>query len=165
MGKWCNCWLAHSWGRWSDPVEGVSFTPVACGRKCWVQERSCAACNARQLREAWNELTFPPLQRWREGPGRNGSAAEALKRRPLTEWREVFRRIGASQKLAAGIGESCWRPDPDWAIRKGSKQKPEPARKVLEGGWDDEPRRWAGPVETAEEIEEANRKNEEFLNG
>lgn len=136
---------------------------------------------ARDLREAWNELTPPVLARWRESAGRNKVALEALKRRPLEQWREVFARIGRCPRLHVGIGEAGWKANPDWAIRKPGV-KAEPAQQVLEGAWDGPvsaqtgQRRpnGAGPnqgiltqerVETAEEVEEANRRAEEWVNG
>ncbi len=50
--RWWNCWLAHSWAPWSDPVLGVVSIPWGPERPTWVQERRCEACNERQLRRA-----------------------------------------------------------------------------------------------------------------
>lgn len=87
-----------------------------------------------QLQAAWNELTPEPIPRWREtGKVRKKLAQEALKRRPLAEWREVFRKIGSSPFCR---GETNgWRADPDWALRAEGR-KPETAAKVLDGAYD-----------------------------
>lgn len=51
--KWYNCWLFHTWGRWSDPQEGTIKLPWDSNpRDTEVQGRKCEACNERQLRKA-----------------------------------------------------------------------------------------------------------------
>jgi hypothetical protein len=84
------------------------------------------------LKAAWNELTTAPLPRWERTPkDRRIRAANALKRRPLAEWREVFARIERSSFLR-GESERGWIADVDWALRPAGA-KPEPAAAVLEG--------------------------------
>lgn len=86
------------------------------------------------LREAWNELTTAPIAKWTAG--RTKTAQEALKRRSLEQWREVFTRINATPFLRGEKPGSNWKADIDWALRAEGK-KPESALKVLEGAFDD----------------------------
>jgi len=98
------------------------------------------------LRQRWNELTSPPIPRWTTG--RDQDATRALRRRPLAEWEEVFRRINASP-FCRGETEGGWKADIDWALRPKGK-KPETALKVLEGAYDRGPPRLRaanGPIE------------------
>jgi hypothetical protein len=93
-------------------------------------------CDQRvdQLRRAWNELTSKPLPRWEETPKHRAKAAiAALKRRPLDEWRTVFRIVEASP-FCRGESGGSWKADIDWTIRPAG-QKPEPALKLLEGAY------------------------------
>lgn len=83
------------------------------------------------LRAAWNDNTTPPLARWESG--RDGIATNALKRRPLEQWVEVFKRINASPFCRGEDGG--WKADVDWALRPEGR-KPETAMKVLEGAYD-----------------------------
>jgi hypothetical protein len=93
------------------------------------------------LQAAWNELTPEPIPRWKQMPeARRKAARAALERRPLEEWREVFRRIGASS-FCRGVNDRQWLADPDWAMRSDGK-KPETAALALEGKYDDR----AGPA-------------------
>lgn len=85
-----------------------------------------------QLRAAWNELTSKPIARWHSG--REELALKALARRPLEQWREVFRRIGASE-FCKGTGPKKWVANIDWALRDEGP-KPESAMKILEGAFD-----------------------------
>lgn len=113
-----------------------------------------------ELREAWNSTVTAPIPKWQEG--RTGIALKALERRPLDEWREVFRRIQAS---AFCRGSTGWRADIDWALRAGGT-KPEPALKVLEGAYDDRstgpPRDTRAPV-AAESIDWSQQQAGEIL--
>lgn len=81
------------------------------------------------MRSKWNELG-KPFAKWIEG--RNKDAADALRRRPLEQWLEVFQRVAASDFCRGSTG---WVADIDWVLRKAGK-KPETATKVLEGAYD-----------------------------
>lgn len=88
------------------------------------------------LARLWNaETTHPlpqvtlPLSRTR-----TSAAREALQRRSLPEWRQVFKRIQGSA-FCRGSSDTGWLADFDWAIRPEGK-KPEPATRVLEGAYD-----------------------------
>lgn len=87
------------------------------------------------LRDAWNALTSRPLPRWSTdvptSKHRRKAALAALERRPLEQWREVFKLVEAS---AFCRGSTGWTADVDWAIRP-SGAKPEPAAKLLEGSY------------------------------
>jgi hypothetical protein len=88
-----------------------------------------------ELAAAWNELRGPASPTCRElGDQRRRAATAALKRRPLEQWREVFRRIAASDMCQGRTG-LAWVADFDWAIRPGGI-KPEPALRALEGSLD-----------------------------
>lgn len=93
--------------------------------------RAAPAAEVEALKAAWNELTTAPIARWQAG--REVTAAAALKRRPLEQWREVFTRINASSFCRGADGG--WVADIDWALRAEGK-KPETALKVLEGAFD-----------------------------
>lgn len=112
-----------------------------------------------ELRDLWNEVTTAPISKWREG--REKLAREALRRRPLEQWREVFTRINSSSFCRGADGG--WRADIDWALRPEGK-KPETAAKVLEGAFDrapaPKPRDMRHPVPPAVFTE--NRVVEEF---
>jgi hypothetical protein len=97
---------------------------------------------AIDLAHAWNTDTSPPLPRVTLplSKGRDKAGKEALARRSLPVWRQVFQRIEASA-FCRGDSDSKWVADFDWAIRPDGK-KPEPASKVLEGSYD---RRATGP--------------------
>lgn len=82
-----------------------------------------------ELREAWNSITTPPIARWTAG--RADVALEALKRRPLAEWREVFRLVEAS---AFCRGSTGFVASIDFVLRPEGK-KPETALRVLEGAY------------------------------
>lgn len=128
------------------------------------------------LRNGWNTLTSPPLPRWTpKSKLLTRLAVAGLKRRPLEEWLAVFQRIEGSPKLR-GEDPSLggWKADAAWALRaEGNKQ--ESAQTVLDGKWDPPRARTANEVldfperrerrETAEEIEAANRRSEEVING
>lgn len=47
--RWWNCWLAHTWNRWSAPKEGIN---TLTGQDVMIQVRFCSACNRRQIRRA-----------------------------------------------------------------------------------------------------------------
>lgn len=104
------------------------------------------------LQAVWNETTTAPLPRWVEMPkDRQAAALAALKRRPLEQWREVFRRIEASP-FCRGHNDRGWVANVDWAMRPAG-QKPEPAARILEGGFDDrQPVRPANAVDVAREV-------------
>lgn len=91
-----------------------------------------------ELGQAWNDDTTAPLPRVTLPltKTRRTAAKSALERRPLSEWRAVFRRINASTFLRGADGG--WKADFDWAIRAEGK-KPESAMKVLEGAFDRSP--------------------------
>jgi hypothetical protein len=93
--------------------------------------KAAAALAVESLRKAWNDNTTPPLARWESG--RDGIATNALKRRPLEQWVEVFKRINASPFCRGEDGG--WKADVDWALRPEGR-KPETALKVLEGAYD-----------------------------
>lgn len=95
-----------------------------------------------ELREAWNELTAPPIPRWTRG--RERAARRALERRPLAQWREVFARIQASAFCRGERPGSQWVANIDWALRDEGN-KPETATLVLEGTYDDPATRRADP--------------------
>lgn len=82
-----------------------------------------------ELREAWNSITTPPIARWTAG--RADLAIEALKRRPLAEWREVFRLVESS---AFCRGSTGFVASIDFVLRPEGK-KPETALRVLEGAY------------------------------
>lgn len=105
--------------------------------------RAAEDAHLEALADAWNANTSEPLPRWvRTGKARRRLALAALKRRPLAEWVEVFRRIGASDFCRGGGGQ--WRADPDWALRPEGA-KPEPASRVMEGAFDNRTRKPSGP--------------------
>jgi hypothetical protein len=94
------------------------------------------------LAQLWNAETTAPLPRVTlplEGE-RKRLAAEALKRRSLPMWRQVFQRVQASA-FCRGTSDSGWLATFDWATRPAGK-KPEPATSILEGAYDRAP---AGP--------------------
>jgi len=95
---------------------------------------------------AWNTDTSPPLPRVTLplSKGRKAAATEALKRRALPVWRQVFKRINASA-FCRGDSDSKWVADFDWATRAEGK-KPEPATRVLEGAYDRAPANTGPPV-------------------
>lgn len=95
------------------------------------QQHVRAAAQVAELKSAWNEITSAPIARWQTG--RDKLAKAALSRRPLEQWREVFRRIEASSFCRGADGG--WVADIDWALRAEGK-KPETALKVLEGAFD-----------------------------
>ena len=57
----------------------------------------------QSLMDAWNDNTRPPTPRWLGGKVKQAKAA--LKRRPLAEWVDVFKRVEASSFLR---GERWW---------------------------------------------------------
>lgn len=96
--------------------------------------RESAGADLSELQTAWNDTTTAPLPRWSQTPKpRRKAALNALKRRPLEEWRAVFRRVEASPFCRGSTG---WVADIDWALRPDGK-KPETATLVLEGKYDD----------------------------
>jgi hypothetical protein len=118
-------------------TEATAAAGAAAQEPLALEPTAPTATPAEQLKATWNELTTAPLPRWgHTGKDRSTLAANALKRRPLAEWREVFKRIDASS-FCRGEGDKGWIADPDWALRSGSRRKPEPAAKVLEGTYDD----------------------------
>lgn len=89
------------------------------------------------LQDVWNEEAHPDLPRWKEtGPDRKRTAKARLKERPIDEWREIIRRISASD-FCRGANDRGWRASPDWLLQ------PATAAKVLEGKYDN--RRATGP--------------------
>jgi hypothetical protein len=94
---------------------------------------------AADFAEAWNRLTEPPIPRCRDlTSARKRHIRVRLTERPLTEWEDVIRRIQASA-FCRGDNDRGWRATIDWLV--GS---PDVAVKVLEGKYDDAPRR--GPM-------------------
>lgn len=84
-----------------------------------------------RLKDEWNALTSPPIPRWEKTPKlRRRLALNALKRRPLSEWREVF-RLANDSPYCRGENDSGWLADPDYVLRPEGK-KPEPAAQALE---------------------------------
>lgn len=103
------------------------------GRSLPLPPQGGAPESLGQLAEAWNEITSPPLPRVVGMPAdRKKRARAALQRRPLAQWREIFRLVGESPFLLGEDGG--WRADFDWIIRPGGT-KPEPAQRVLEGAY------------------------------
>lgn len=88
-----------------------------------------------ELATVWNETTAAPLPHLEGALGktRRKTFAAALARRPLEQWVEVFKRINASDFCRGAKGS--WVADVDWAVRPDGA-KPETARKVLEGCYD-----------------------------
>lgn len=80
------------------------------------------------LQALWNAEAHPNLPRWKElTEKRRRQATTRLRERPLSEWREVIRRINASAFLRGEEAGSTWRASPDWLLQ------PDAAVKVLEG--------------------------------
>jgi hypothetical protein len=95
-----------------------------------------AAPSPAKFAEAWNRLTTPPIPRCRDITStRKKHIRVRLTERPLTEWEDVIRRIQASA-FCRGDNDRGWRATLDWLA--GS---PDVAVKVLEGKYDDSPRR------------------------
>lgn len=112
---------------WKGKGTGIMAEPAA---------SDAMSPTADDLAEAWNTITTTPLPRVTVPVSklREKSLREALSRRPLDVWREVFRRINASS-FCRGGSDGGWVADLDWATRPEGK-KPEPATKVLEGSYD-----------------------------
>lgn len=120
----------------STPLEQGSGTG---NREVEVEQGSGAASapatapTVEDLREAWNSNTTSPLAKWVKG--REQPARAALRRRPLEQWVEIFRRINSSRYLRGEEGNGNWIADIDWALRAEGR-KTETATKVLEGAYD-----------------------------
>lgn len=88
---------------------------------------------ADALRDAWNDLTTPPLPRCLElSDGRRRKASARLSERSLSEWQVIIRRIERSS-FCRGLTGGTWVASFDWLLR------PDTAAKVLEGQYDDRP--------------------------
>lgn len=111
-----------------------SPSPSSSSRKDLSTEVDVSGESAALL-EAW-ERHCPRLPQWRRpvAPKRREKLKAALKRRPLAEWEEVFRRL-SGLPFANGSNDRQWKADLDWALRPEGRDKPEPATKILEGGF------------------------------
>lgn len=97
-------------------------------------EKSAAA--AEEFRLAWNDCTVDPMPTVDElTPGRRILIAAALDTHPLEAWEVIFRRVAASAFLR-GRGERGFVASLWWLLAK-----PEHAIAVMEGQYDDGPRR------------------------
>lgn len=99
------------------------------------------------LQALWNAEAHPNLPRWKEMTDkRRRQSTTRLRERPLSEWREIIRRINGSAFLRGEQG--TWRASPDWLLQ------PDAAVKVLEGKYEsasssDVPRLGPRPVAVA----------------
>jgi len=49
--KWYNCWLAHSWGPWNEPQNGIAWSIWEGDQiQLLVQVRRCHVCNKMKIR-------------------------------------------------------------------------------------------------------------------
>lgn len=121
-------------------VDVEPSTPSANGQAERIGERP------EDLQAVWNEETLSPIPRCRELTAQRRKKAKArLKERPLTAWRDVFRRIQASAFCRGETDRGGWKASFDWILDSADN-----AVKVLEGKYDDR----AGPLAKAEWCDE-----------
>lgn len=84
----------------------------------------------QQLADLWNDVTTAPIKRCKGMTDERRRKAKArLLEHPLSEWREIFLRIEASD-FCRGGGRDRWVAGFDFVLQKGT------AMKVLEGTYD-----------------------------
>lgn len=89
----------------------------------------------KDLQLLWNTLTTEPLPKCRElGPGRRRGAAARLRERTLDDWRLIIDRIEKSD-WCRGDNDRSWKADFDFLL------KPDTAARVLEGKYDNRPKK------------------------
>lgn len=97
---------------------GTSNWELGTGTSGLAPEPPAPSVRAQDLIDLWNATTTPPIPRCRELPDsrRRKIRARLASRPSMTEWREIFEAIEASDFYRGG-GERSWIVDFDWIIK------------------------------------------------
>jgi len=124
----CNACVTQSevdqtWIRHGSEGEGETPAPVA--------PSSSPVSTAKDLADAWNALTSPPLPRCLSlGQARTRKALARLADHPLAWWRDAFTRLEQS-RFCRGENDRAWVASFDWMMTND-----ENSAKVVEGKYD-----------------------------